>query len=504
MSTCRPGRTAATLVVLTTGALLTSSVLPAQAEAATLTSDRTVVSSFIGPTVTATPTRLRSARLATPGRPRLFRSGTATSGTRGLAPAVAPRTTTVVPAPVVGPVAPVVTASTPAPAVTAPVVPAPATAPAAAPVEAPIASAPAAPVRASRPTLGTVAFSGQGGRLAHASAYSVVELNAWEADTARALKAANPALKVLVYKDMTSTRSYAVTNGKDDALLPTGVGYVAAQANPAWFLKDTTGARMEWPWGGHWWMDVADKGYQAAWTANVQRELAAGPWDGVVIDNVMASPEWYLEGRTIAAYPTKAAYAAATESFLTAVAPALKATGKMVLGNISDASPSTWDRWVQLMDGGNHEHSFLWNNGARYGGGDWISRVEEIERTARAGRVHTATSSYAKADKSTATWVRASWLMAWDGGTSGSLQFVDSKDGEEAYDATVATDLGAPAGPRTAVGGAWKRDFAGGTAVVNPSTSPVTVALGRSLTTLDGATVTSVTLAPLTGALLKG
>lgn len=352
-------------------------------------------------------------------------------------------------------------------------------------------------------SLAATAFAGQAARLTHTEAYGVVELNAWEADAARRLKAAHPGLRVLMYKDASSTRSYASHGGVDDAVLPTGVGYAAAQAHPSWFLTDTTGARMEWPWAGHWWMDLAEPGYQAAWLAGVRADLAGGPWDGVVIDNVMASPEWYLQGRTIAKYRTKDAYAAATGSFLAAVGPALKADGRLVLGNISDASPETWDRWTALLSGGNHEHSFLWNDGTRYGGADWLGRVQEIERTEAAGRIHTATSSIAAGDASAAAWVRASWLMAWDGGASGSLQAVELKDRDDPFDAVVATDLGQPLGRRTAVGAAFRRDFTAGTALVNPSSSPVTVALGRTMVDAAGARVTSVVLAPLTGALLR-
>src|SRR5687768_14935336 len=130
----------------------------------------------------------------------------------------------------------------------------------------------------------------------NASRYGVVVMNAWEAHRIPALKAANPGIKVLVYKDMSSTRSYAVRNGVDDAKLPTGVGYAFAErTNPGWFLTDAAGARIEWTgYSGHWWMNVGDVSYQNAWLANVSAELASGGWDGVLIDNAMRSMQWYL------------------------------------------------------------------------------------------------------------------------------------------------------------------------------------------------------------------
>jgi len=65
-------------------------------------------------------------------------------------------------------------------------------------------------------------------------------MNAWDNGLIPHIRALNPTAKILVYKDMASTRNYAgaVVNGQDATLLPTGVGYIAAQAHPEWFLRD--------------------------------------------------------------------------------------------------------------------------------------------------------------------------------------------------------------------------------------------------------------------------
>ncbi len=52
----------------------------------------------------------------------------------------------------------------------------------------------------------------------------VIALNAWDYPYIPAIKAANPATLVLVYKDLSSTRDFSCHNGVDDAELPTGVG----------------------------------------------------------------------------------------------------------------------------------------------------------------------------------------------------------------------------------------------------------------------------------------
>ncbi|HEX8867649.1 MAG TPA: putative glycoside hydrolase, partial [Lentzea sp.] len=93
---------------------------------------------------------------------------------------------------------------------------------------------------------------------------SYVVLNAWEGDLAAKLKKANPKIQTFVYKDLSSTRSYACSNGVDDSDLPTGVGYCAA--DPSWFLLDPNGHRFEYDgYEGHWQMDVGNPDYQNAW-----------------------------------------------------------------------------------------------------------------------------------------------------------------------------------------------------------------------------------------------
>ena len=91
-----------------------------------------------------------------------------------------------------------------------------------------------------------------------AERYQVVVLNAWETDALHRLHTLNPDITVLVYKDLSSTRSYpgAVTGDTDADRIPTGIGYYAAQRDhPEWFALDTHGDRIEW--GGypqHWQM----------------------------------------------------------------------------------------------------------------------------------------------------------------------------------------------------------------------------------------------------------
>jgi hypothetical protein len=62
--------------------------------------------------------------------------------------------------------------------------------------------------------------------------------------------------------------------------------------------------------------------------------------------------------------------------------------------------------------------------------------------------------------------------------------------------------IGTPVAPMAEVNGAFQRQFTNGLALVNPTTSTVTVALGSSYTDLEGDVVTSLTLPPNTGDVL--
>jgi len=359
----------------------------------------------------------------------------------------------------------------------------------------------------------TAIFRLSGGDLAAAgglSRYGYVTLNAWNWDRIAQLKAENPGIKVLVYKDMASTRSYAVSGGVDDALLPTGVGYAYAdQTHPEWFLGDTNGSRLEWgSYGGHWWMDIGDPAYQQAWLDNVAAELAAKGWDGVVIDNAMADPQWYLGGRTLAKYPTRSDYQAATRSFLASVGPGLKARGLLVLPNISDASPGIWSDWIQYTSGGNFEHWTKWSGaaaGTGYIDGDyWQMHGDMMRATQAQGKIFLAnTTSTSTSDVRSMRFARASFLLFWNGGPSALSFSVPSQD---PWSSEWTADIGTPLADAYQVtnSSAWRRDYTGGTTLANPSkTQAATINLGATFLAPDGAQVTQVTLEPTSGIVLR-
>ena len=364
---------------------------------------------------------------------------------------------------------------------------------------------PAGPALAA-PATGLIRLDGDIGVVHDAGRYSYVILNAWESNRIALLKAANPAVKVLVYKDMSSTRSYAVQAGKDDTLLPTGVGFAAAErAHPEWFLRDTHGDRVEWQgYDDHWWMDVGSPSYQAAWLAAVQDEAVRNGWDGVFVDNALADPQWYLGGHTLARYPNASTYAAATRSFLAAVGPALLARGLIVLPNISDASPEVWSDWIHFTSGGLKEH-WMKYAAARSWFSDWGFNYMQalLDATERQHKIFIALTTSTPNDVHSMRYARASFLIGWDGGGS-ALVYAAGK-GVDPWSEEWTSDVGRPAAARIRVGPfAYRRDYTGGTALVNTSeTASQTFELARTYVTPVGEPVTSITLEPRSGLVLR-
>ena len=195
------------------------------------------------------------------------------------------------------------------------------------------------------------------------SRYGYVILNSWDAPLLPALKAANPGLKALVYKNLSFTDSYGCSNGVDQARLSTGVGYCDADHNhPDWFLTDSSGGRLNsYYFPDARMMDVGSSAYQSKWLSNVLADLRAGGWAGVFMDDTNTDMSWHLHGRTIAKYPTSASWRAATRSMLAAVGPALRSAGLLAMPNLYipwagdyDAQ-ATWSDWLQFTSGGVQE-----------------------------------------------------------------------------------------------------------------------------------------------------
>jgi len=345
--------------------------------------------------------------------------------------------------------------------------------------------------------------------------HAYVTLNAWQKAERDQIKAANPNVKVLVYKDMASTRSYACSNGVDQAKLPTGVGYCYADKNaPQWFSTTSAGARIEWNgYPGHWQMDIGDAAYQNAWASNVIAEAKADGWDGISVDNANVDPGYtesgYMSGKLPSEYPTRASYEAATRSFLANVGPKVKAEGLLIFPNIQAnmnyATPALWKDWTTFTSGGIREFLCKWGHGTtgHFGGAgcqlylDTMAATQSVNRSIILSIYSTAT------DTRTMRWGRANFLLGWDGVSASALSF-DTQSTSDPYNQEWVIDVGKPVGAITTQGNAKLREYSAGYVAANHSSSTAqTVTFPRQYRMPDGTLVTSTTLQPLTGLIVR-
>lgn len=307
-----------------------------------------------------------------------------------------------------------------------------------------------------------------------------VVLQPWESRIARVLKRQNPGLTVLVYQNFGSISVGAAADG----LSSSGVPYSqAARVHGGWFLATPTGARI--PESGYPYLfmaDVGNRGYQRRWTANVVGLLRRGPWDGVFMDDVNASPRPEAGSAAIARYPTDRAYQSAVGSMLRYAGPRVHATGKLAIANIGEwvDHPALARSWLRELDGGMDEKYVKWS--AQPGTGyrephQWLSQEREVLTTQRMGKRFLAVTAATPGDAHAQLYGWASLLLVANGGAS--YLAADTYNGAEPWLKAYRARLGRPLGPmHRGPAGVYRRSFSGGLVLVNPTGAAVHVSLG--------------------------
>lgn len=332
---------------------------------------------------------------------------------------------------------------------------------------------------------------------------SYLLVNQWDSWMVAVAKAVNPSIKVLVYKDASSTRPDAASLPYQG---PCGVSYTAAP--DAWFAKDSAGRRIEYSgYRGHWMMDVSNTAYRTAWSVNVRAAVTAGGFDGVFIDNLLWTRTAY--GASPRNYATDGAMQEAYEGFLSWVRGDMQAAGKLMLGNLSNArlAYGRWPKYLAHLDGAWDEWWLVLSDTnplPEYVDG-WTRVVTEIGLCEQAGKIALVQPHYSVGSTRPFRYAFASYLMAV--GLRAAFTEANSTDGyglPTPWHPEFDWDLGAPLGPYRALStGLYRRDFARATVVVNASrASAGPVSLGGVFVNEAGARVTSVSLAATSGTIL--
>lgn len=302
---------------------------------------------------------------------------------------------------------------------------------------------------------------------------------------------------------------YAIYTGSD----------VASQ-HPEWILKDGAGNKLFIPWGcsngtcPQYAADITNPAYRAWWIGNVTRSLAKG-YKGVWVDDVNLemrvgngdgreiAPYSPALGRVMSAADWRRAMADFTEQ-LRAAAPADKEIlhnsiwyAAQGAGRDTDASVQ---RQIASADYINIERGFN-DDGLTGGTGEWSLRalqgfVDRVHGKGKGVIIDAFDASAGGMEYSLANYLLIS------NGRDGVGQIDMTPDN---WWAGWDTDLGGALSGRYDWQGVQRRDFQGGMALVNEPGAPTrTVQLPSAMTTIDGRSVTSVTISAGRGVVLKG
>jgi hypothetical protein len=247
--------------------------------------------------------------------------------------------------------------------------------------------------------------------------------------------------------------------------------------HPDWLLKSAaTGRPFQFTgYPGIWEADYGNRAYQRQWIANVLADVRSHGWDGVDIDDALTTSDY---GRA-AKYPTSSSIQAATYSALQQVGPALHQAGVASVVNVGYAPrfPGLWQQWLGPV-GGLEQQFYLYgapSTGAT--GAQWQVYQDEVSACAAQHKSCWFSSGDFSASviRRERDYVLASFLLATDG-----RQYL-SYGNAVSRPALLCPALGpAVAGSVRLTGSVWRRSFAHGTALVNPSSSAQDILSGKS------------------------
>ncbi len=342
-----------------------------------------------------------------------------------------------------------------------------------------------------------------------ASRYPVVVLNEWNAGQISSLKAANPGVKVLLYKNSMFLRS-------DDNASTVGgfrTGENIDVNHPDWFLKDASGNRITFQYyaGTDFYvMDWGNQAWRDYWaTMSIDRAKALG-FDGIFADDLYTRKYGELN-RSLSRYPDNAALQAAVRGFLQHAYGKTKAGGNnlLLVGNLVDHLwfDTLWEDWLSISDGLMDEqfvHSGMDPNVNFKSAEDWWrNQLREVEASERLGKLSIFVSHAAVGDTRSEMYAYATYLLA---AGRGSLYYLES--GPTAYSTPAwsnewARDLGAPLGTYSVrQDGVYTREFANSLVLVNPSNSVTRTVPVSGVVDDRGVARTSVTLGPNSASIL--
>lgn len=291
-----------------------------------------------------------------------------------------------------------------------------------------------------------------------------------------------------------------------------------ASEHPEWILRDSSGNKLYIPWGcsggtcPQYAADISNPAFRRYWIEHVRADYAKG-YRGVFVDDVNmdmrvgngneepTAPIDPSTGQPMTATAWRS-YMATFMQELRSALPSAELVHNVIWfadnhAGISDASirsELSAANFAFLERGVN-------DSGLTGGTGSWsvnalLSYIDEVHSLGR-NVVLDGSASEAPGME----YNLAAYFLVSNGNDAVSAK----GQTPESFWSGWGVQLGEPSGPRYAWNNLLRRDFGGGLVLVNPPGSATqTVTLPAPMQDMSGATVTSVTLAAASGAILRG
>ncbi len=296
--------------------------------------------------------------------------------------------------------------------------------------------------------------------------------------------------------------------------------------NETWFWHNTsssTSTGRVTASDGKFLMNVSVAGFQQYWAQSLATQVADGQYDGIMFDSASpsllqgwcggsgAGQDSRLAGTAAAStsFPElgNVTWIAAWQTWIAALAGALSAKGIPLIPN-DGAFITGWDNTNYALTPGVFSEGF---GDPTFAPSDWQAATDELLKLAAADRIMILQNYLsASTDVATRLYYLGNYLLV-----KGHHTYLDYfASGPLEWYPEWSVDLGAPKTSGTtdvttlASGGVYRRDFAKGSVLVNPTESPVTVTLGATYQQVvpsgggavdtTGATPGTLTMQPVT------
>lgn len=269
--------------------------------------------------------------------------------------------------------------------------------------------------------------------------------------------------------------------------------YPTVTTHEDWFWHNTSNQRLASTADGKLLMDIANPGFQSYWATSLEDQVAAGDYDGIFFDS--ASPA-LLQGEvggqdsrlagtgardSVIAEIGNQNFISAWESWMSALDTTLAAKGIPLIPNTS-AFVTGWDDTNYELTAGAFVEGFA---DPSFATSDWQASTNELLRLAAKHKIlilQNYLGAGGAGDVAKRLYYLGNYLLVKSDRTY--LEYFASSPLEWYPEWSI--DLGAPATTASAVsdlaqGGVYRRDFAKGAALVNPSGATVTVPLGKTM-----------------------